>query len=102
MLQESILQYFPPALSYLLILRPLFCLFWVVAQERFYCSFWLNYNHMANGQVLKHRVFTTYIGDVLVILTWKKIKKVLDYVFKFIHESGRFDHNETFAHDESL
>ena len=57
---------------------------------------------MANGQVLKHRVFTTYIGDVLVILTWKKIKKVLDYVFKFIHESGRFDHNETFAHDESL
>ena len=32
---------------------------------------------MANGQVLKHRVFTTYIGDVLVILTWKKIKKSL-------------------------
>ena len=29
-------------------------------------------------------------------------KKVFDYVFKFIHESGRFDHNETAAHDESL
>ena len=29
-------------------------------------------------------------------------KKVFDYVFKFIHESGRFDHNETAAQDESL
>ena len=34
MLQESILQYFLPALSYHLSLRPLFCLFF-----RFYCSY---------------------------------------------------------------
>ena len=37
MLQESILQYFRPSLSYHLSLRPLFCLFWVVLLDRFYC-----------------------------------------------------------------
>ena len=35
-------------------------------------------------------------------LSLEENKKVFDYVFKFIHESGRFDHNETAAHDESL
>ena len=42
MLQESILQYFQPALSYYLSLRPLFCLFLVAAHDRFYCvlKFW--------------------------------------------------------------
>ena len=35
-------------------------------------------------------------------LSLEENKKIFDHVFKFIHESGRFDHNETAAHDESL
>ena len=34
----SILQYFWPVLSYHLSLRSLFCLFWVAAQDKFYCK----------------------------------------------------------------
>ena len=37
-LQESILQYFRPSLSYHLSLRSLFCLFLVAVLDRFYCS----------------------------------------------------------------
>ena len=35
-------------------------------------------------------------------LNLEENKKVFDYVFKFIDDSGRFDHNETAAHDENL
>ena len=35
-------------------------------------------------------------------LSMEENKKVFDYVFKFIYEFGRFDHNETAARDESL
>ena len=38
MLQESILQYFRPSLSYRLSLRSLFCLFLAAAKDRFYCT----------------------------------------------------------------
>ena len=45
----SILQYFLPSLIYHLSLRSLFCLFWVAALHRFYCSLWTNFSCVSNS-----------------------------------------------------
>ena len=43
MLQESILQYFRPAVSDCLSVRPSFCLFWVATQDMHYCMIMIKF-----------------------------------------------------------
>ena len=66
MLQESILQYFRPSLSYHLSLRPLFFLFLIGHFTQFYFSlYFLNHIKVPSNQIVEMSIMTIFCNIFL-------------------------------------